>query len=102
MDELGTTGGLIAPALPGAKHQEVARYERDVVPGGLIAPALLGGFGVVGNPADWLVTGLNNRTPVLSPLGELKSGLLEIFECGGCYRQDGVGFLVGAPGVAGG
>jgi hypothetical protein len=77
--------------------------DERVTKGGLVAPALLGGFEVGGSPADWVVTGLNNATPVVTTLGELKEdlliprrqkfpfpqglareGTLEVFEYGGC------------------
>ncbi|MEI6647576.1 MAG: ATP-binding protein [bacterium] len=75
------------------------------------------GFRVEGSPADWVVTGLNNATPVVTTLDALKAdsflrrrtplpitkktapeGSLEVFEYGGCYRGDGVGFLFGPAG----
>jgi len=54
-------------------------------------------FRVVGNPAEWLVTGLDPRTPVLTAVSELKYSL-DVHEYGGFYRRDGVGFLFGPVG----
>jgi signal transduction histidine kinase len=75
------------------------------------------GFRVEGRQADWVVTGLNNATPVVTTLDALKAdtfirrrgplpfakkatpeGAVEVFEYGGCYRGDGLGFLFGPAG----
>jgi signal transduction histidine kinase len=77
-----------------------------------------GGFEVAGSPEKWVVTGLNNATPVVTTLDILKANFfiprrgsmsfahglapevsLELFEYGGCYRDDGVGFLFGPVGT---
>ncbi len=72
-------------------------------PVSLISVALLamdepGGFVAAGNPSEWLVTGLNNKTPILSSLSDVRDPL-DIFEYGGLYRHDGVGFLFGPVGT---
>ncbi len=54
-------------------------------------------FRVVDNPAEWLLTGLNPLTPMLTPLNEFKDPL-DVHEYGGFYRRDGVGFLFGPAG----
>jgi signal transduction histidine kinase len=54
-------------------------------------------FGVVGDPKDWLVTGLHPRTPVLAAISDIGPGV-DIFEYGSIYRQDGMGFLMGPVG----
>ena len=53
---------------------------------------------VSGNPADWLITGLNARTSVLSSLRNIAKPL-ELYEQGGFYRRDGAGFLFGPVGT---
>ena len=54
-------------------------------------------FGVLGHPAEWLVTGLCPQTPVLTTVGDLK-GSLDVHEYGGLYRNDRTGFLFGPVG----
>jgi signal transduction histidine kinase len=118
MDERVTKGGLVAPALPVQGSGRSRAMSATFSSGGLIAPALLGGFEVEGSPEKWVVTGLNNATPVVTTLDSLKAnffiprrgvmpftdglapeGSLELFEYGGCYRDDGVGFLFGPVGA---
>ncbi len=53
---------------------------------------------VSGSPAEWLVTGMNPRTPVVAALGDIGAPL-DIFEYGGFYRRDGTGFLFGPVGT---
>jgi len=55
-------------------------------------------FQVSGSPAEWLLTGLHSKTPVLVALGEIESPV-GIFEYGGFYRRDGAGFLFGPVGA---
>ena len=57
-----------------------------------------GALHLSGNPADWLVTGLNANTPVLFALPDI-SKPLRIEEQGSFYRSDGVGFLFGPVGT---
>jgi signal transduction histidine kinase len=90
---------------------------RDSGSAGSVDPAGQG-FRVEGSPEKWMVTGLNNATPVLTTLGRLDpnffiprkvdlafprglapEGSLALFEYGGCYRDDGVGFLFGPVGT---
>jgi alpha-galactosidase len=54
-------------------------------------------FRVMGNPPEWLVTGLDPRTPVLTAVSEIRDPL-DVHEYGGFYRRDGVGFLFGPVG----
>jgi len=51
-----------------------------------------------GDWAQWLVTGLHPRTPAVAALREIRSPLT-VHEYGGCYRQDGAGFLFGPVGA---
>jgi signal transduction histidine kinase len=53
---------------------------------------------VSGQPGKWLLTGLHLWTPVVSTLTEIRMPLA-IYEYGGVYRNDGVGFLFGPVGV---
>lgn len=52
---------------------------------------------VAGDPAGWMVTGLNPLTPVATTLSEIM-GPVDVHEYGGFYRRDGVGFLLGPVG----
>jgi signal transduction histidine kinase len=70
----------------------------ETIPAGLAtthSPRLLQ---VSGNPAEWLITGFFRNTPVLASLSSIRTPL-DMNECGGCYRRDGVGFLFGPVGV---
>ena len=53
---------------------------------------------VSGQPGKWLLTGLHLWTPVVTALDEIRMPL-SIYEEGGLYRHDGVGFLFGPVGV---
>ena len=58
-------------------------------------------FGVAGNPAEWLVTALDQSVNEVSPvvaLNEIRTPL-RIHEYGGLYRHDGSGFLFGPVGA---
>lgn len=57
-----------------------------------------GSLQLSGRPADWLVTGLNANTQVVSSLQDM-GALLRIEEQGSLYRSDGVGFLFGPVGA---
>ncbi|MEO5916219.1 MAG: histidine kinase [Luteolibacter sp.] len=62
---------------------------------------LAGEFRALGNPADWLVTRLDNsvgKMPPVTPLGNIREPL-NVHEYGGFYRQDGTGFLFGPVGA---
>ena len=57
-----------------------------------------GSFQMSGSPADWLVTGLNANTQVVSSAQDMGNPL-RIEEQGSFYRSDGVGFLFGPVGT---
>jgi signal transduction histidine kinase len=57
-----------------------------------------GALQLSGNPADWLVTGLNANTQVVSALQDMVNPL-RIEEQGSLYRSDGTGFLFGPVGT---
>ena len=57
-------------------------------------------FSVVGNPADWLITGLNDSIQtgaLVTALGDIRE-TLNVHEYGGFYRKDGTGFVFGPVG----
>ncbi len=57
-----------------------------------------GALQLAGNPAAWIVTGLNANTQVVSSVSDM-SKPLRIEEQGSLYRSDGVGFLFGPVGT---
>ncbi len=58
-------------------------------------------FSVTGKPSDWWITALNDSVETVQPVVALeKAGQpLTIFENGGFYRRDGVGFVFGPVGT---
>lgn len=58
-------------------------------------------FSVAGNPADWLITALDDSVQSGTPmtaLGEIRE-TLNVREYGGFYRNDGTGFVFGPVGT---
>ena len=58
-------------------------------------------FAVEGKPGDWWITALNDSAQTVQPVVALEqaSGAITVFENGGFYRRDGVGFLFGPVGT---
>ena len=57
-------------------------------------------FAVTGKPSDWWITALNDSVQTVQPVVALEqaSQPMTVFEHGGFYRRDGVGFLFGPVG----
>ncbi|MEI6644983.1 MAG: ATP-binding protein [bacterium] len=54
-------------------------------------------FQVSGSSAEWLLTGMHTKTPVVVALSDIVASVW-LYEYGGFYRRDGVGFLFGPVG----
>ncbi len=57
-------------------------------------------FSVAGKPSDWWITALNDSVQTAQPVVALEQAVqpVGVFEHGGFYRRDGVGFLFGPVG----
>jgi alpha-galactosidase len=58
-------------------------------------------FSVTGKPSDWWITALNDSVEVVQPVVSLEQAgqPMTVFENGGFYRRDGVGFMFGPVGT---
>lgn len=58
-------------------------------------------FSVTGKPSDWWITALSDSVEAVRPVVALEQAVqpMTVFENGGFYRHDGVGFLFGPVGT---